>query len=102
MYCNSTGAERLACLQGLPAETILNITNTVTTWLGVVDGVYVVNDTISQVSQGPAGVNSVSYMAGFMPEEGQSFVAFTYQFKQITTFKLQAPWNNNLSEHDRL
>lgn len=74
MYCNSTGAARLACLQALPAETILNITNTVTTWVGVLDGVYVLNDSVSQVSQGPSGVNSVPYMAGFMPEEGQSFV----------------------------
>ncbi|KAF7335662.1 Carboxylic ester hydrolase [Mycena venus] len=77
VFCNSTGAERLACLQALPAETILNITNTVTSWNGVVDGVYVPNDTISQVSQGPSGVNSVSYMAGFMPEEGQSLLQET-------------------------
>ncbi|KAJ6531022.1 carboxylesterase [Mycena capillaripes] len=77
LYCNSTGAKRLACLQALPAETLLNITNTAGTWIGVVDGVYVVNDTISQVNQGPSGVNSVSYMAGFMPEEGQSLLGTT-------------------------
>ncbi|KAJ7453137.1 alpha/beta-hydrolase [Mycena latifolia] len=76
-YCNSTGAERLACLQALPADTLLNITNTVTSWNAVVDGVYTVNDTISQVSQGPSGINSVSYMAGFMPEEGQSLLGTT-------------------------
>ncbi|KAK7055757.1 carboxylic ester hydrolase [Favolaschia claudopus] len=73
-YCNSTGVERLACLQALPAETILNITNTVTSWSGVVDGVYVPDDTITQVNQGPGGVNSVAYMAGFMPDEGQSLL----------------------------
>ncbi|KAF7375397.1 Carboxylic ester hydrolase [Mycena sanguinolenta] len=77
VFCNSTGAERLACLQALPADTILNITNTVTTWMGVVDGEYVVNDTVSQVSQGPSGVNSVAYMAGFMPEEGESLLGTT-------------------------
>ncbi|KAJ7787685.1 alpha/beta-hydrolase [Mycena olivaceomarginata] len=77
VYCNSTGAARLACLQALPAETILNITNTVTTWVGVLDGVYVLNDSVSQVSQGPSGVNSVPYMAGFMPEEGQSLLGTT-------------------------
>ncbi|KAJ6563641.1 alpha/beta-hydrolase [Mycena vulgaris] len=77
VYCNSTGAERLACLQALPADTLLNITNTVTSWNPVVDGVYTVNDTISQVSQGPSGVNSVPYMAGFMPEEGQSLLGTT-------------------------
>ncbi|KAF8173182.1 carboxylesterase [Mycena galopus ATCC 62051] len=67
VYCNSTGAERLACLQALPADTVLNITNTVTTWMGVPDGVF-------PSKPGPSGVNSVSYMAGFMPEEGQSFI----------------------------
>ncbi|KAJ7080081.1 alpha/beta-hydrolase [Mycena crocata] len=77
VYCNSTGAERLACLQALPADTLLNITNTATTWIGVVDGVYVVNDTISQVSQGKLGINSVAYMAGFMPDEGQSLLGTT-------------------------
>ncbi|KAJ7352026.1 alpha/beta-hydrolase [Mycena albidolilacea] len=77
VYCNSTGDARLACLQALPAETILNITNTVTTWVGVLDGVYVLNDSVSQVSQGPSGVNSVPYMAGFMPEEGQSLLGTT-------------------------
>ncbi|KAJ6621489.1 Alpha/Beta hydrolase protein [Mycena sp. CBHHK59/15] len=69
-----TGVERLACLQSLPAETLLNITNSVTTWEAVDDGIYTVNDTISQLSQAPSGVNSVPYMAGFMPEEGQSLL----------------------------
>ncbi|KAJ7087586.1 alpha/beta-hydrolase [Mycena belliarum] len=73
-FCNNTGEERLACLQALPAETLLNITNTVASWNAVVDGVYTVDDTISQVSQGPSGINSVPFMAGFMPEEGQSLL----------------------------
>jgi hypothetical protein len=72
VFCNSTGAARLACLQALPADTLLNITNTVTNWFPVIDGVYVPNDTLSQVKLGPGAVNSVTYMAGFMPEEGQS------------------------------
>ncbi|KAJ7438205.1 alpha/beta-hydrolase [Mycena galericulata] len=74
-YCNSTGTERLACLQALPADTLLNITNNVTAaWTAVVDGIYVINDTVSQVSQGPSGVNSVPFLLGFMPEEGQSLL----------------------------
>ncbi|KAJ7138056.1 Alpha/Beta hydrolase protein [Mycena epipterygia] len=77
VYCNNTGAERLACLQALPADTLLNITNTVGSWLAVVDDVYTVNDTVSQVSQGPSGINSVPYIAGFMPEEGQSLLGTT-------------------------
>ncbi|KAJ7706739.1 alpha/beta-hydrolase [Mycena rosella] len=77
VYCNSTGAERLACLQALPADTLLNITNTATVWNAVIDGIYTVTDTISAVSQGRSGINSVSYMAGFMPEEGQSLLQMT-------------------------
>ncbi|KAJ7739568.1 alpha/beta-hydrolase [Mycena metata] len=77
-FCNSTGVERLACLQALPADTLLNLTNvTTTSWIAVVDGVYTINDTISQVSQGPSGVNSVPFMAGFMPEEAQSLLGTT-------------------------
>ncbi|KAJ7154146.1 alpha/beta-hydrolase [Mycena filopes] len=77
-YCNSTGVERLACLQALPAETLLNVTNiTTTSWMAVVDEVYTINDTVSQVKQGPSGVNSVPFMAGFMPEEGQSLLGTT-------------------------
>jgi carboxylesterase type B len=79
LYCNNTGVERLACLQALPADTLLNITNTVTSWLPVVDGIYLVNDTLSQLSQGPSAINSVPFMAGFMPDEGQSFVIFAAQ-----------------------
>ncbi|KAJ7074030.1 alpha/beta-hydrolase [Mycena amicta] len=85
VYCNSTGAERLACLQALPAETLLNITNNATTWVATIDGVYTINDTISQVSAGPSGINSVAYMAGFMPEEGQSLLG-TSIAPNLTTF----------------
>ncbi|KAJ7251279.1 alpha/beta-hydrolase [Mycena rebaudengoi] len=77
LYCNNTGAERLACLQALPADTLLNITNIVTSWLPVVDGIYLVNDTLSQLSQGPSAINSVPFMAGFMPDEGQSLLGTT-------------------------
>ncbi|KAJ7607157.1 alpha/beta-hydrolase [Roridomyces roridus] len=77
LFCPSTGAERLKCLQALPADTILNITNTVTSWGPVIDGVYTLDDTVHQVSQGPTAVNSVHYMAGFMPEEGQSLLGET-------------------------
>ncbi|KAJ7352027.1 alpha/beta-hydrolase [Mycena albidolilacea] len=76
-YCNSTGAARLTCLQALPAETLLNITNAVPKWMGVLDGVYVPKDTVSQVSQGPSSVNSVPFIVGFLPEEGQSLLGTT-------------------------
>lgn len=101
VYCNNTGAERLACLQALPADTLLNITNTVGSWLAVVDDVYTVNDTVSQVSQGPSGINSVSYMAGFMPEEGQSFVAVTSLLQIIlTNHFMQVARNDHCSKYD--
>jgi len=78
-FCNSTGTERLECLQALPADTLLNITNYVTTdyitaWLKVEDGIYVTNSSVDLASQGPDALNSVDFMAGFMPEEGQSLL----------------------------
>jgi hypothetical protein len=42
--------------------------------MGVLDGIYVPNDTVSQVSQGPSSVNSVPFIVGFLAEEGQSCV----------------------------
>lgn len=71
-FCNNTGIERLECLQALPADTLLNITNYATSWLKVQDGIYATNSSVNLASQGPDALNSIHFMAGFMPEEGQS------------------------------
>ena len=72
--CDGTGEERLQCLQALPAETLLNLTNQLGSWPSVQDGVLVLEEAVAQVSRGPSAVNSVPVIAGFMPEEGQSCV----------------------------
>ncbi|PSR82762.1 Carboxylesterase family-domain-containing protein [Coniella lustricola] len=71
--CNSTGTERLACLQSLPAETLLNITHSgVTLWRAVIDGIYTLNYPLAQTGLGRQFLNSVNMITGFMPEEYQS------------------------------
>ncbi|KAE9405290.1 alpha/beta-hydrolase [Gymnopus androsaceus JB14] len=76
--CNETsGAELLQCLQALPAETLLNITNFATSWNTIIDGVYAVAPAVEQMSLGPSAVNSVPFLLGFMPEEGQSLLNLT-------------------------
>ncbi|KAJ3771733.1 alpha/beta-hydrolase [Lentinula raphanica] len=72
-----SGAELLQCLQAVPADTLLNISSYVSTWLTVQDGVYALNSTLDQVALGPDAVNSVPFMLGFMPEEGQSLLGTT-------------------------
>ncbi|ESK91555.1 putative carboxylesterase from carbohydrate esterase family gh10 [Moniliophthora roreri MCA 2997] len=72
--CNSTGVERLECLQSLPPETLLNLTQTVESWPSVQDGVYIIDSAVSQISQGPEAINSVPFLLGFMPDEGQSLI----------------------------
>ncbi|KAK7041559.1 hypothetical protein VNI00_009146 [Paramarasmius palmivorus] len=75
--CNSTGTERLECLQALPWEVVLNLTNIVGWWPSVEDGVYVVAAPIDQISQGAEAINSVPFLLGFMPDEGQSLLGTT-------------------------
>lgn len=70
--CNGTGTVLLQCLQALPAETLLNVTNLAGSWNTVIDGVYALNSAVNQMALGPGAVNSVPFMLGFMPEEGQS------------------------------
>jgi len=70
-FCNNTGVERLRCLQELPVETLLNITDQ-NFWESVQDGIFVVNQSVAQIGQGPEAVNSVPFMTGFMPDESQS------------------------------
>lgn len=72
--CNSTGVARLKCLQALPADVLLNITNFAGSWNTVIDGVYALDSAVNQMALGPSAVNSVPFMLGFMPEEGQSSV----------------------------
>ncbi|KAF9063200.1 Alpha/Beta hydrolase protein [Rhodocollybia butyracea] len=77
--CNGTtgGPELLRCLQALPEETLLNITNFATTWSTIIDGVYALAPAVQQMSLGPNAVNSVPFLLGFMPEEGQSLLNLT-------------------------
>ncbi|KIK54212.1 hypothetical protein GYMLUDRAFT_177628 [Collybiopsis luxurians FD-317 M1] len=76
-FCNNTGVKLLQCLQALPAETLLNITNVATTWKTIIDGVYAIDSAVHQMSLGPSAVNSVPFLLGFMPEEGQSLLGTT-------------------------
>lgn len=70
---NSTGTERLRCLQAVPAESLLNITYSgVTLWRAVIDGLYTLDYPLAQAGLGQQFVNSVNVMTGFMPEEYQS------------------------------
>ncbi|KAL1717179.1 Alpha/Beta hydrolase protein [Schizophyllum commune] len=74
-YCPGVnGTERLACLQDLPAETLLKMTETLSSWTTTDDGVYRTGSSVDRASLGAEGVNSVHYMAGFLPDEGQSLL----------------------------
>ncbi|KAJ3765978.1 alpha/beta-hydrolase [Lentinula raphanica] len=67
-------AELLRCLQALPADVLLNVTNFAGSWSTVIDGVYALDSAVNQMALGPDAVNSVPFMLGFMPEEGQSLL----------------------------
>ncbi|KAL0263761.1 hypothetical protein SLS55_002743 [Diplodia seriata] len=73
---NGTGTARLACLRGLPAETLLrNVTDAYEgSWTTVVDGVYTLDVPVARVAKGRKAVNPVRMMLGFMPDEGQSLL----------------------------
>ncbi|KAL0581783.1 hypothetical protein V5O48_000260 [Marasmius crinis-equi] len=73
-FCNGTGTDRLECLQALPAETLLNVTMTLGSWTSVQDGVYVLDSAVNQVGEGAQAINSVPFLVGFMPDEGQSLL----------------------------
>ncbi|KAI5832677.1 alpha/beta-hydrolase [Schizophyllum commune Tattone D] len=74
-YCPGVnGTERLACLQNLPAETLLKMTETLSSWTTTDDGVYRIGSSVDRAASGAEGVNSVYYMAGFLPDEGQSLL----------------------------
>ncbi|KAF5372239.1 hypothetical protein D9758_005066 [Tetrapyrgos nigripes] len=72
-FCSGTGKKRLQCLQSLSVQTIQNITDQLF-WESVQDGVFIVNQTVPQVSQGPGAVNDVPFLTGFMPDEYQSLL----------------------------
>ncbi|KAJ4470222.1 alpha/beta-hydrolase [Lentinula aciculospora] len=76
-HLNVTGAELLKCLQVLPADILLNITNFASSWSTVIDGIYALDSAVNQMALGPDAVNSVPFMLGFMPEEGQSLLGNT-------------------------
>ena len=73
---NATGEVRLECLQSLPTEALLELTETnVTSWTSVVDGIYFEDMSIAQLAKGRQYVNKVKFMAGYMPNEYQSLIA---------------------------
>lgn len=83
--CNETGTELLKCLQGLPANVLLNITNFAGSWSTVIDGIYALDSAVNQMALGSDAVNSVPFMLGFMPEEGQSYVCLqSFRYPLIT------------------
>ncbi|GAW01696.1 alpha beta-hydrolase [Lentinula edodes] len=58
--CNETGTELLKCLQGLPANVLLNITNFAGSWSTVIDGIYALDSAVNQMALGSDAVNSVT------------------------------------------
>ncbi|GAQ39724.1 hypothetical protein AtubIFM55763_002046 [Aspergillus tubingensis] len=71
---NTTGTQRLKCLQSLPAETLLNISSYVT-WDTVIDNRYIFDYPLTQIAKGV--INKVNFITGFMPEEAQSILQTT-------------------------
>lgn len=71
-YCNGTATERASCLRSLPAETLLDISNSSISWYTVIDGEYCADCTQARYALGAQYINSVNVMAGFMLEEFQS------------------------------
>ncbi|KAF5366642.1 hypothetical protein D9757_011882 [Collybiopsis confluens] len=101
--CGGSGAEFLTCLRALPAGTLLNITNFVGAWTTVIDGVYALDSAVNQMAMGPDAVNSVPFMLGFMPEEGQSLLGTsispnTSDFNQSLVLALGPTLAQNVSE----
>jgi carboxylesterase type B len=74
--CNGTGEERLKCLQAVPAETLRNISAN-TPWQTVVDGIYIPELPVAQVSKGRDAINPVNFMVGFLPDEAQSLLEYS-------------------------
>ncbi|KAJ6014582.1 alpha/beta-hydrolase [Penicillium herquei] len=71
-YCNGTSTERASCLRSLPAETLLDISNSTASWYTVMDGVYAMDYTQAILGLGAQYINSVNVIAGNMLEEFQS------------------------------
>ncbi|KAL0581782.1 hypothetical protein V5O48_000259 [Marasmius crinis-equi] len=71
-FCNGTGIERLECLQAVPAEHLLNAARSLPFWPSVQDGIYIVDSAMHQIEEGSQAINSVPFMVGFVPDEGQS------------------------------
>lgn len=84
-YCNSTGTERLKCLQNLSADTLLNLSTQGVKWQSVIDGNYTLDIPIAQVAKGRQSINNVKLIVGFMPEEGQSLLENTLA-PNVTSF----------------
>ncbi|KAK7041558.1 hypothetical protein VNI00_009145 [Paramarasmius palmivorus] len=72
--CNTTGVERLECLQGLPAKELLNAVKGNAWWASVRDGQYIPKESIFQ---NPEETDSVPVMMGWMKDEFQSILATT-------------------------
>ncbi|KAJ5706971.1 alpha/beta-hydrolase [Penicillium malachiteum] len=71
-YCNGTDTERASCLRSLPAETLLDISNSTASWYTVMDGIYSMDYTQAILGLGAQYINSVNAIAGNMLEEFQS------------------------------
>ncbi|KAE8556169.1 hypothetical protein TMatcc_003500 [Talaromyces marneffei ATCC 18224] len=70
----SAGQEgRFECLRQLPADTLLNISMVYWSWSTVIDGVYMVDQPLSLVSE--RKINGVNVLMGWMPDEAQSLLA---------------------------
>ncbi|QKX53708.1 uncharacterized protein TRUGW13939_00788 [Talaromyces rugulosus] len=76
---NSTGAARLSCLRSLGTDEFMN---NITWSIGhgyanfdngaIIDGIWIANQTVAAARNGQ--LNRVHYMAGSMPEEGESLL----------------------------
>lgn len=75
---SATGVARLKCLRALPAEELLELTETnVTSWSPVIDNIYFEDTPVSQIAKGRQYINNVKLMLGYMPDEGQSLMGDT-------------------------
>lgn len=78
-FCgNTTGAARLACLRDLSLDSFMNISYSIgESYANVddsamIDGIWVTNSSVAAARNGQ--LNRIHFMAGSMPEEGESYV----------------------------
>ncbi|KAG7096399.1 hypothetical protein E1B28_003842 [Marasmius oreades] len=72
-FCNGTAVERLECLQGIPADNLIKASRKpLAFWPSVKDDVFIFDSPTHQISEGAGSINSVPFLIGFVPDEGQS------------------------------